>query len=215
MNLINKNYINEYLKMLNTFPHDKEMEQIIKYAKDNDIPILRPETASLLNIIVQAKKPETALEIGTSIGFSGLVILRAMNEDGRLVSVDMDETSLEIARENFRLQGFAERITLINNDTGEVLHNLTDSFDLIFIDGPKAQYINYLSYCIKLLNKGGILICDDVLFYGMVADNKLVNRRKITIVKRLRKFLKIISSHPQLDTSIIPIGDGLSISIRK
>lgn len=86
---------------------------------------------------------------------------------------------------------------------------------MIFLDGPKGQYLLYLPDCIRLLNRGGLLVCDDVLFYGMVARDSLVRRRKITIVKRMRKFLNTISNHPMLDTTIVPIGDGISVSIKK
>lgn len=215
MDLINRGYIDEYLTSLASNPNSEVMKEMILTAHQHKIPIIRPAAAALLNVLVKTQKPRTALEVGTSIGYSSLVILNAMEPSGRLITVEMDEDRLEAARENFMREGVLERITLIGGDAGEVLHHLEDKFDIIFLDGPKAQYINYLPDCIRLLNVRGLLICDDVLFYGMVATDKLVRRRQITIVKRMRRFLNTITNHPQLDTTIIPIGDGLSVSIKK
>ncbi len=142
-------------------------------------------------------------------------MLNAMGPDGRLTTVEADEDIMETARTNFKRQGVLNQVTLIKGDGGEVLHYLEDTFDMIFLDGPKGQYLLYLPDCIRLLNRGGLLVCDDVLFYGMVARDSLVRRRKITIVKRMRKFLNTISNHPMLDTTIVPIGDGISVSIKK
>jgi predicted O-methyltransferase YrrM len=215
MEYINKKYIDEYLADLIDFPETPVMAEIRKAAEEKNYPILRPLAASLLNIMVRMKNPYSVLEIGTSIGYSGMVILGAMEAKGRLTTVDSDEDVLRLAKENFRKQGISDRVLLICGDGRDVLHHLEDAFDMIFLDGPKAQYLLYLPDCIRLLKNNGILICDNVLFYGMVAKDSLIQKRKITIVKRLRKFLRILTEHPILDTTIIPIGDGISVSIKK
>ncbi|HOB20493.1 MAG TPA: O-methyltransferase [Candidatus Atribacteria bacterium] len=215
MDIINRSYIDEYLKEMATYPCSDVMKAMRRTAEREGIPVLRPAAASFLNVLVRAVKPLTALEIGTSIGFSSLLILSSMPKEGRLVTVDSDEDRIEQARCNFAAEGVLDRITLINKDAGEVLHYLSDTFDFIFLDGPKAQYINYLPDCVRLLSAGGMLVCDDVLFYGMVADNALVKRRKITIVKRMRKFLSALMTQPGLHTTIVPIGDGMSVSIKE
>jgi predicted O-methyltransferase YrrM len=215
MDLINRDYIDKYLAALSRCPETPVMKEMRETARQQELPILRPAAAAFLNVLVQLRQPASILEIGTSIGYSGLVMLNAMGPDGHLTTVEMDEDILQRARENFDRQGVSEQVTLIGGDGGDVLHYLEDRFDIIFLDGPKGQYLLYLPDCIRLLNPGGLLICDDVLFYGMVAADELVLRRKITIVKRMRKFLNAISNHPQLDTTIVPIGDGISVSIKK
>lgn len=215
MNLINRDYIDEYLTSLASCPETPVMKDMVNMAKKEGLPILRPAAAAFLNVLVQMKKPKSVLEIGTSIGYSGIVMLNAMGPDGRLTTVEADEDIMETARSNFKRQGVLNQVTLIRGDGGEVLHYLEDTYDMIFLDGPKGQYLLYLPDCIRSLNRGGLLVCDDVLFYGMVARDSLVRRRKITIVKRMRKFLNTISNHPMLDTTIVPIGDGISVSIKK
>jgi predicted O-methyltransferase YrrM len=215
MNLINKDYIEKFLSELVRLPETSTMLEIRHLAEKEGYPILRPSTAAFLNVLIGLKKPVSALEIGTSIGYSGSLILQAMGPEGRLITVDSDEDILETARKYFEKQGVANRVTLIAGDGGDVLHHLEDSFDFIFLDGPKAQYLLYLPDCIRLLRNGGVLVCDDVLFYGMVAKDELVRKRKITIVKRMRKFLRSLVENPAFDTTIVPIGDGISISVKK
>jgi predicted O-methyltransferase YrrM len=215
MDLINRGYIDEYLTGLAHYPETPVMKEMRETAKKLELPVLRPAAAAFLNVLVQLRKPSSILEIGTSIGYSGLVMLNAMGPAGHLTTAEIDEDILQTARENFDRHGVSERVTLIGGDGGDVLHYMEDTFDMIFLDGPKAQYLLYLPDCIRLLSPGGLLVCDDVLFYGMVAKDELVLRRKITIVKRMRKFLNAISNHPQLDTTIVPIGDGISVSIKK
>lgn len=215
MEVINRSYIDEYLRKMVSYPCSEVMKTMIRTARQEGIPVIRPDAASFLNVLVRAVKPLTALEIGTSIGFSSLLILNGMPPVGRLVTVDSDEERTLQARSNFAAQGVLDRVTLINDDAGEVLHFLSDPFDFIFLDGPKAQYIHYLPNCVRLLNTGGMLVCDDVLFYGMVANNALVKRRKITIVKRMREFLNALKAQPGLHTTIVPIGDGMSVSIKE
>ena len=215
MDLINRDYIEKYLSQLAQYPETPIMEDMRSTAEEEGYPILRPATAAFLNVMVRLKRPQTILEIGTSIGYSGLIMLQAMGPSGHLTTVEIDETILEKARENFKMSNVLDQVTLLSGDGGDVLHYLEDSFDLIFLDGPKAQYLLYLPDCLRLLGKNGILVCDDVLFYGMVAEDELLNPRKITIVKRMRSFLRLLSEHPLLDTTIVPIGDGVSVSVKK
>ena len=215
MDLINRGYIDEFLTGIARCPETAVMKEMREVARRRELPVLRPAAAAFLNVLIQIRRPKVILEVGTSIGYSGMVMLNAMGPSGHLTTVEMEEDLLEAARGNFARQGVSERVTLIGGDAGDVLHYLEDPFDVIFLDGPKAQYLLYLPDCVRLLNSGGLLVCDDVLFYGMVARDTLVRRRKITIVKRMRKFLNAISSHPRLDTTIVPIGDGISVSVKK
>jgi predicted O-methyltransferase YrrM len=215
MNLINQEYIDIFINSLSSYPESPNMKQMRRKAENEGIPVLRPGAAALINVLAAVKKPKTALEIGTSIGYSSLVILNSMPEGSRLYTVEMDEGRYLEAAENFRQEGVYDRISMFLGDAAEILHHMEDRFDFIFLDGPKAQYFNYLTDCVRLLNPGGLLVCDDVLFYGMVARRELINPRKITIVKRLKKFLKAVAAHPELDTAIIPMGDGMSVSCKR
>lgn len=215
MNNINKEYIVKYLADLVKLPETSAMREMRHLAEKEGYPILRPVVAAFINVLVQLKRPSSALEIGTSIGYSGSIILQAMSSEGRLVTVESDEGIQKLARDNFTKQDLSNRVTLILGDGKDVLTHLDDTFDFIFLDGPKAQYLAYLPDCIRLLNNNGLLVCDDVLFYGMVAKDELINKKKITIVRSMRKFLQILVEYPGLDTSIVPIGDGISLSIKK
>ena len=168
-----------------------------------------------MDLIVRSTKPEKILEIGTCIGYSSLVMHRAMNGRGQIVTIELDYDLSCRAREYFKIAGAANDIFIYNGDASEILGYMEGQFDIIFMDGPKGQYLNYLDHCLRLLKPGGLLICDDVLFYGMVANDKIVNKKKITIVREMKKFLEIISNHPQMNTVIIPLGDGVSISYKK
>lgn len=215
MNLINREYIEKYLSSLVSYTETSVMKEMRSIAIDKAYPIIRPEVAALLNVIIRIKQPQSILEIGTSIGYSGLLMLQSMGSEGHLTTVEIQDELIKTARSNFEKQNVLHQVTLLQGDGEEILHYLEEKFDIIFLDGPKAQYLLYLPNCLRLLKKDGLLICDDVLFYGMVAKKELMIKRKITIVKRMRKFLRIISDHPLLDTTILPIGDGISISVKK
>lgn len=215
VDLINREYIEEYLSSLVNYTETPIMKEMRSIANDKAYPIIRPEVAALLNIIIRIKQPQSILEIGTSIGYSGLLMLQSMGSEGHLTTVENQDELIRTARSNFEKQKVLQQVTLLQGDGGEILHYLENKFDIIFLDGPKAQYLLYLPDCLRLLKQEGLLICDDVLFYGMVAKKELLQKRKITIVKRMKKFLRIISDHPLLDTTILPIGDGISISVKR
>lgn len=215
MNTIDNESIESYLKLLNSYSNDEFMTKVRSRAKEMGLPIIRSTVANFLDIIVRISSARSILEIGTSIGYSTMVLLKAMEGKGRVVTIEIDEKMLNLAKQNFEKAGLSQMVTPLLGDAGEILHYMEGQYDIIFIDGPKGQYLNYLQDCLRLLKPGGLLICDDVLFYGMVADDKLVNKRKSTIVKRMRKFLKVITSHPQLSTIILPLGEGLSVSYKR
>lgn len=215
MDRINREYIDQYLSSLGLYNETPIMEEIAREARATGLPILRKPVASLLDILIRANNSKRVLEIGTAVGYSTMVFHRAAGNGVKVVTLEVDDQSAAKARDNFKKAGILNDVTIFNGDAGEILHFMEGEFDFIFMDGPKAQYMNYLPDCIRLLKEGGLLVCDDVLFYGMIASDSLVQRRKITIVKRMRKFLDVITSHPELLTSVIPLGDGLSVSYRR
>ncbi len=190
----------------------KEMEE---YAKEYNVPIIQPEVAKLIEIIIKTSKVNSILEIGTAIGYSSSVFAKAMEGNGRVVTIEKRKEMYDLALKNIKEAGYESNIKVFLGDGRELLNTLEDGFDMIFLDAAKGHYMKFFMACIDKLNSDGIIISDNVLYRGMVASNKYVIRRKITIVKRMRKYLKYISDHPQLTTSIIPIGDGVAISYRK
>ncbi len=190
----------------------KELEE---YAEKNSVPIVQPETAKLLETLMCLKRPVRILEVGCAIGYSAILMAQYLNEDGSITTLEWDADMAEVARNNIERAGLSEKITVICNDAKEVLPTLTGEYDVIFLDGPKAHYIYMLNDCIRLLKKGGMLISDNILYKGMIADDEHVIRRKITIVKRLRRFISAQMQRKELETVILPLGDGVTVAIKK
>ena len=131
-------------------------------------------------------------------------------------SIENYEKRIPIARQNFKKAGKEDQITLLPGDAQEVLKTLTESFDFIFMDAAKGQYINFLPDVLRLLKPGGILISDNVLQDGDIIESHFaVERRNRTIYKRMREYLYVLKHHDELETSILPLGDGVTISIKK
>jgi len=189
-----------------------EMQRI---GKEERIPIVPPESANFLKTLIQMSGAQKILEIGTSIGYSAIAFCKAMGPNGKVYTIEMDENTIEKARENFAKAGVLNQIIVFQGDAMEILPYMQGKYDMIFMDGPKGQYEEFLDYFLPLLRDGGILVYDNVLFHGMVSGDRKLKRRKITIVKRMRSFLKVLSTHPQLHTTILPIGDGISVSIKR
>lgn len=190
----------------------KELEE---YAAENSVPIVQPETAKLLEMLTCIKRPERILEVGCAIGYSAVLMAQYLADGGSITTVEWDADMTELARANIEKAGLSDKITVIHNDAKEVLPRLTGEYDIIFLDGPKAHYIYMLNDCIRLLRKGGILIADNILYKGMVADDEHVIRRKITIVKRLRRFISAQMQRNELETVILPLGDGVTVAVKK
>jgi len=212
LNSINYKFIEEYIRLL--LPNREGiLKELEKEAIRKHIPIIEPEVVRLLEILLYIKQPHRILEIGTAIGYSTIVLARAV-KNGEIITIEKDEEFADEAEKNFKKAGVSN-VRLIIGDALKLLPYMSEPFDFIFIDAAKGKYTRFLPYCVKLLKGNGILVADNVLFRGMVASDKLIKRRKITIVKRLRKFLKAICSSTDLETVVIPIGDGVSISIKR
>ena len=206
-------YITEYLREKTT--HNNELlHELEEYAMQNSIPIVEPETARFLSVMTQIKQPKKILEVGCAIGYSA--ILMASSFDTEIITLEYNADMVKTARANIEKAGYTKNITVKEADAKEYLSCIKEdeSFDMIFLDGPKAHYIYMLDECVRLLKKGGILISDNVLYKGMTPDDNHVIRRKITIVKRLRKYIDALMAHDKLNTSILPLGDGVTVSVK-
>lgn len=213
MSGINYEYIENYIKDL--LPESdgiiKDMEE---YAKENNIPIITPDVYSLIGILIKSTNVKDILEIGTAIGYSAILMAKSIGDEANIISIEKNEILADIARTNIRKAGLVGNITIIQGEATEELVNIEKNFDMIFIDGAKGQYLDFFNKSIDKLRIGGLFVCDNVLFRGMVAEKSILKKRKITIVKRLKKFLEYIMNNDALETSVVPIGDGLSISIK-
>jgi predicted O-methyltransferase YrrM len=185
-------------------------------ARRDMVPIIRKEMASFLKVILAMKKPLNILEIGTAVGYSAVLMGENTSENTKITTIENYEVRIPIARNNFARAGMDDKITLIEGDALEVLKTLTGPYDFIFMDAAKAQYITILPDVIRLLDKDGILITDNVLQEGDIIESRYaVTRRNRTIYERMREYLYAVTHSDELVTSIAPIGDGITISIRK
>lgn len=208
-------YITEYLREKMTHS-DSFLHELERYAEENSVPIVEPETARFLSVMCRMKRPKKILEVGCAIGYSSILMANATEDGCEIATLECSEEMVHIARENIKKAGYSEKISVIEADAKDYLSYIDDDevFDIIFLDGPKAHYIYMLDECVRLLKKGGIIISDNVLYKGMTADDNHVVRRKITIVKRLRKYIDMLMEHPELETSLLPLGDGVTISVK-
>lgn len=211
-NIVDK-LVEEYIREI--LPQNKGLlKELEEFAEKNNVPIIHPEVAKFLEVIIKTSNTRSILEAGTAIGYSALIFSNAMDNKGKIVTIEKREDMHKIALENIKKAGLESNIKALLGDASELLPKVEGKFDMIFLDASKGHYQEFLMSCIDKLNDNGIIISDNVLYKGMVASNEYVIRRKITIVKRMRKYLKYISNHPQLTTSVIPIGDGVALTYK-
>lgn len=197
-------------------PESDFLETIEQEALAAHVPIIRKETKSLLKVLVGIRKPMQILEVGTAVGFSALVMNAYAPEGSHITTIEKYEKRIPIARENFRRAGKETEITLLEGDALEVMKGLSGSYDFIFMDAAKGQYINWLPDVMRLMKNGGVLISDNVLQEGdIIESHYLVERRNRTIYKRMREYLYELKHNPSLITSIIPLGDGVTVSVKQ
>lgn len=191
--------------------NDTDFVELRKYALKNNVPIMNSQTKELIVSILEIAKPKKILEIGTAIGYSSLIFEKYTGAD--ITTIELDKDTAAIAKENFKKHNV--NVNLINDDAMKALRNIDQGFDFVFIDANKSRYLDYFKITSKLLNKGGIIIADNVLFRGEVCNDDIMEKRKNTLVKRLRNFLAYITDLEDFNTSVIPIGDGLTLSVRR
>lgn len=214
MSNITEIYVEEYIRDL--LPDEEGiLKEIKEDAIKNHVPIVHKEVAALLKVITKTSNTKKILEVGTAVGYSTILLCQAAGKDAQVTTIERDRERVEEALINIKRVNLSKNIQVIEGDAQEVLKFLDQKYDLIFLDGAKGHYKDMLMDCINLLKDGGLLVSDNILFKGMVANDELVIRRKRTIVNRMRDYLSYICNHPQLDTSIIPIGDGVAISYKR
>ncbi len=192
------------------------LDELERQACEDFVPIIRREMQSFLKVLLAVHRPAKILEVGTAVGFSTLLMSEYTGADCHITTIEKYEKRIPIARENFKKAGREDRITLLEGDAMEILIELQDCFDFIFMDAAKGQYIHFLPEVLRLLKPGGVLVSDNVLQDGDIIESRFaVERRNRTIYKRMRDYLYELKHNEQLLTTIIPIGDGATVSIKQ
>ena len=187
--------------------------EIKEYAKKEWVPIIREQSAIFLCDYVKKHNPQSILEIGTAIGYSGILMLE--NSAAKLTTIEINKDFFELAKQNFCDAGFESRVEMFCDDAKNVFQKLNKKFDLIFLDGPKGQYLSYLPILKELLNEGGTLIVDDVFYHGWVKGEDYPRHKHRTIILRMREFLKKLETDEDFNTQILDIEDGIAVAVLK
>lgn len=204
-----------YIRSLEV-PESAVIEAIEQEALRDRVPIVRKEMQSFLKVLLMIKRPMRILEVGAAVGFSSILMSEYMPEGGHITTIENYDKRIPIARANFKRAGKEEQIDLIEGDALEVMHGLEGPYDLIFVDAAKGQYIHYLPEVMRLLGTDGVLVSDNVLQEGDIIESRFaVERRNRTIHSRMREYLYELKHHDQLQTSIIPLGDGVALSVKR
>ena len=192
------------------------LTELEKWALKERVPIIRKETQSFLKMLLVMKQPEHILEIGTAVGFSSLMMSECVSENCTITTIENYEKRIPIARDNFVRAGKDHQITLLEGDAMEVLKGLTGPYDFVFLDAAKAQYIYYLPELLRIMPEGAVLVSDNVLQDGNIVESRFaVERRDRTIHARMREYLYELTHRDDMVTSVLPLGDGVTVSVRK
>lgn len=203
-------FINSFDKGNSVFLDELEQE-----AKRDYVPIIRKDMQNLLRFLLRLKRPLKILEVGTAVGFSALLMAENTSEECQITTIENYEKRIPIAKENFKRDNMEHRITLLEGDAIEILKELDGSYDFIFMDAAKGQYLNFLPDLLRLLAEDGMLVSDNVLQDGDLMESRYaVTRRNRTIHSRMRDYLYELKNNPMLETVILPVGDGVTVSIK-
>lgn len=213
---INHEYIIRYIR--DALPKSGGiLAELEEFAAEHDVPVSQPESIKLIEVLTRACGFKKILEIGSAIGYSALRMAR-ISPDVSIDTIEINPDAAAYARRVFERAGVSGRITLLEGDAAEILPRLEaegKKYDMIFLDAAKAQYGSFFASCLNMLKPGAMLISDNILYKGMTATDELVLHRKRTIVKRLREYVAALCGSAELDTAVIPVGDGMALSVKK
>ncbi|KGK91510.1 methyltransferase [Desulfosporosinus sp. HMP52] len=190
----------------------REMEE---QALKETIPVVTPTVGNFLNLLVHMSKSQAVLEVGTAIGYSTIWLARAVKETGgHVTTIDMNKDRLFRAQEYIKRAELSDHVTALEGDARKVLKTLDSMYDFVFIDAAKGEYLEYLNLIYPLISPGGLLVVDNVLFRGWVVPGSSFAPKYDRMVGGLRQFLQDLASNPNFSTTVLPFGDGVSISRR-
>lgn len=192
-----------------------KLGELYRDAIHRGVPVIRPEARELLKTQLLIQKPKHVLEIGTAVGYSSIYMTGYLPEDAQITTLELSEERTKEAKENIRRFGKEKNIQVICGDAAETLKELPDdAYEFTFVDAAKAQYIYYLPDVLRVLKKGGVIVSDNILQEGEVLESHfLVEKRNRTIHDRMREYLYVITHDERLETAILPVGDGMAISV--
>lgn len=185
-----------------------------KYARYNWIPIILDDSLEFIKEILIKQEPQKILEIGTAIGYSSAIFSEYLKLGGKIDTLEISHKAVLIAKANHKMLGVDDKINVIEGDALEILPTLGEKYDVIFIDGPKSHYIQYLPYCLELLNEKGVIIADNVIYKGMVLGDYNDHKQR-TAVTKLREFIDKVENDESLESHLYDIGDGVMTIRRK
>ena len=204
-----------FINSFNT-DYDEVITSIRKEAEENRVPVIRREAGEFIKMLIMMNKPKRILEIGSAIGFSAIFMSRFLEDGAHITTIENYQPRIEEAKKNIERAGAQDMITLLEGDALEILPGLSGEYDMVFMDAAKGQYGSFFKDAIRLLRENGILLCDNVLQDGDVLESRFaVTRRNRTIHSRMREYLYELTHDPELETAILNIGDGMSLSIKK
>lgn len=212
--ILEENRTASYIRSLYT-GNTELLDTIEQEALRDYVPIIRVETQSLLKLLLKQKKPRRILELGTAVGFSALLMCEYAPSDCHVTTIENYEKRIPVAKHNFERAGKCDQITLLEGDAMEIIKILDGPYDFIFVDAAKAQYIHYFPELMRLLEQDGYLVSDNVLQDGDLIQSRFaVERRNRTIHARMREYLYELTHNQELTTSILPVGDGVAVSVK-
>lgn len=213
--MISKERTDTFINSLDT-GNSPFLDEIETESLKENVPIIRKDMQGFLKFMMAVRKPERILEVGTATGFSALLMAENTPDATEITTIEKYEKRIPVAKDNFIRGGMQNRITLLEGDATLILRELEGEFDFIFMDAAKGQYSNFLPEVLRLLTPGGMLVTDNVLQDGDVLESRYaVTRRNRTIHSRMREYLYEIKHHPELDTVILTVGDGIAVSVKK
>ena len=195
--------------------NEEWLDELEHQSLDAEVPIIRKDTQSLLRFLLTLQNPHNILEVGCAVGFSALLMARYSRSDCKITTIEKYEKRISVAKANFAKYDKEEKISLLEGDAADFLAELVPGYDFIFMDAAKAQYIHYLPDLVRLLSMNGVLLSDNVLQEGDIIESKYaVIKRNRTIHARMREYLYALKNHEQLMTSVLTIGDGVTLSVK-
>ena len=189
----------------------KELKKIKEKALENHIPIIMDDTLEVVSKILKEVKPKRILEIGTAVGYSAICFSEYLQEGGKIDTIERDEERIIEAKENIKNVGVEDKINIYAGDAVEILPTLQEHYDIVFIDAAKGKYPFFLSQALRMINKDGIILADNVLYKGYVMSDYNKHKQR-TAVRNLREYIKEVTENANIETEILEVGDGLAIS---
>ncbi|HBK4047290.1 TPA: O-methyltransferase [Enterococcus faecium] len=193
-----------------------ELGKLEEEAHVAEVPVIPHETVVFLKFLLGQLQPERILEIGAAIGFSSSVMATTIGENAHVTTIDRFDVMIEKAKKNYERLGLTDKVTLLEGQAADILPELSGPYDFIFMDSAKSKYIEFLPECLRLLRKGGVLMVDDIFQGGTILlPDEEIPRGKRAIHRKLNEFLRVVMDHPDLTSTILPLGDGVVLMTKE